>query len=130
MPKLDQSKIEARDFARSFGTHEPLRVHLGEKQCVKCGSKSNLTKHHYNGQGKGPWDWMCRKPSGKSCHDEEHDFVPRGSEERRQKRLMRRAQTRIKRDILLLQECHVEWVRVADDWSPVQKEQMLRYLSR
>lgn len=45
------------------------RVAKGTRKCVMCGrgprKTAKLSKHHYCGRGKGPWDWFCRKP----CHN-------------------------------------------------------------
>jgi hypothetical protein len=108
-----------------------LRVHSGEKQCVKCGSKTNLTKHHYDNTGKGPWDWMCRTP----CHDVEHEMLPRNMqnpeehERKKAERRARRAQRRVQRDMQILHETHTtNWMHIADQWTLEEKRVMLRYL--
>ena len=40
---------------------------MSEQKCVKCDSTYKLTKHHPEGNGKGPKVWMCRV-----CHNDEH----------------------------------------------------------
>lgn len=128
---LSPALRESKEFADSFRspTKPSLRVHPGEKQCVRCGSKTNLTKHHYNGNSKGPWDWMCRTP----CHDLEHEMLPRKMqnheevERKKAERRVCRAQKRIERDMKFVQSTP-KWVHIADQWTPDEKREMFRYL--
>jgi hypothetical protein len=125
-PSLRESKA----FAASFGFHTALRVHPGTKRCVKCGKTENLTKHHYNGSSKGPWDWMCRTP----CHDAEHDMTPKElrTEEERQRLLKRRRELRaIKRatePARIEPEPTPTWTHIADQWTQQERKEMLEYL--
>lgn len=135
-PSLRESKA----FASSFGFRVPLRVHPGEKRCVKCGKTENLSKHHYNGSSKGPWDWMCRTP----CHDAEHDQTPKKlrTEEERQRLLKRRRELRAakraaeptpkaitpKQPKLKRYDGRSTWMHIADQWTQQERKEMLQYL--
>lgn len=66
--------------------------------CVRCGATKNITKHHLNGSGKGPFIYLCS-----DCHDEEHG-IKRHEDINSLKRRLRRAERRIKRDRKIIEE--------------------------
>jgi hypothetical protein len=93
--------------------------------CYDCGSTENLTKHHIEGNGKGPSVWLCRP-----CHDRRHDMIPNKERtpEQKAERAYNRAQKRISRDVNIMQKIGRPWIHIADRWTLEEKREMYRYL--
>jgi len=75
------------------------------KECERCGSKENITKHHLHRPNDGTILFLCQ-----SCHDKEHEIIRGENSSSLEKRIqvlerrVRRAKRRIKRDIKIISE--------------------------
>lgn len=119
--RLTPTQLEVKEFAKSFGTptlNEPKKRGV----CPDCGLVRTLTKHHLNGNHKGPKVFICR-----SCHDEREGIMPRRSPEKQAERLLKRSLRFVESSLKLIRH-DKRWVHIADKWTDEEKKQMMEYL--
>jgi len=87
-----------------------------KKECEKCHTTENITKHHLHQPNDGTILFLCQ-----SCHDKEHG-IERNEDVNSLKRRIKRAKRRINRDTKIIKEAEEKIPFKMDRKSPYKRK--------